>query len=199
LFEGPSADNEVRQELYRRLETEGAENLLEELNSVDPVSASKMLSSNTRRIIRALEVYQITGERISELHKVKPDFDFIPCKIGLLWERSKLYAMINERVDKMIQEGLVSEVERLQSMGYSAHLNALQTVGYKEVFEHLSGLISYDAMVASIKQNTRRFAKRQMTWFRADKQIRWFIIDERHDIRSMPDELKEYFLSFKPG
>jgi tRNA dimethylallyltransferase len=174
LFDGPGKDSEIRMMLEEQLQREGLDTLLTALGVVDPLTVERMKEITPRRVIRALEVYRITGKPISQLHsdeKVTPGFEAY--QVGLLWERKELYQRINKRVDAMIASGLVDEVKSLISKGYDRHLNALNTVGYKEVFEHLAGIHSHEAMVELIKRNTRRFAKRQMTWFRRDRRIQW--------------------------
>ncbi|MDI6765865.1 MAG: tRNA (adenosine(37)-N6)-dimethylallyltransferase MiaA [Bacteroidota bacterium] len=197
FFEGPSADNEIRKELYHRLKVDGAEELLNELRKVDPASAAKMLPSNTRRIVRALEVFKVTGVPISSFHKTKIALNFSPVLVGLQWDRAKLYDRINQRVDKMLEQSLVDEVKRLQSNGYSSQLNALQTVGYKEVFDYLEERISLKRMSELIKQNSRRYAKRQLTWFRRDKRIKWFDVNSEIDFASVTSSICEYFYKVK--
>ncbi len=185
FFQGPSADNEVRHRLYERLHAEGVEVLLSELRKIDPASAARMLPSNTRRIVRALEVYELTGVPLSELQKEKIQIHFTPLMIGLQWDRRVLYGRINRRVDVMLEDGLLEEVRKLIELGYSEETNSLQTVGYHEALSHLQGEIGYDTMVELIKRNTRRFAKRQLTWFRREKRIRWFSIDDEQDFPSI--------------
>jgi len=193
FFEGPSANNDVRQRLYSRLHAEGADKLLSELRRVDPASASKMLPTNTRRIVRALEVFELTGIPISKLHEQKIRIDFSPLMIGLQWDRKLLYERINRRVDAMLEMGFLDEVRRLLDMGYSEPTNSLQTVGYQEAISHLRGKIDYDTMVELIKRNTRRFAKRQLTWFRADKRIQWMPIADEKDLPSIAERvIKRY-------
>ena len=194
FFEGPAADESIREELYSRLTSEGADVLYTELQTVDAVSADTMTSANTRRLIRALEVYKLTGIPISTLQQsnIKPNFSF--CLTGLEWERSVLYERINARVDRMLADGLLDEVRKLQELGYSPELNSLQTVGYKEAFSHLAGEISYERMVELIKQNSRRYAKRQMTWFRPDERIRWFNIEKGKDPNVIAGGIVNYYL-----
>jgi len=190
LFDGPPADYSVRERLYERLKTQGAEALLEELRKVDPISAAKMLTSNIRRIVRALEVYELTGEPISIHHRnQKVEINFTPIFVGLEWERKKLYERINCRVEKMLDVGLVDEVSHLLALGYHKDLNALQTVGYKEVFQYLSDEIDYNEMVRLIKRNTRRYAKRQLSWFRRDRRIHWLHLENEEDFPKVADEI----------
>ena len=193
FFDGPSADSSIREKLYQRLEVEGAEILLEELRQIDPVSASRMIPTNTRRIVRALEVFKTTGLPISEMHKSKIDINFNPVFVGLNWNRKKLYERINKRVEIMMQSGLIDEAKRLLEKGYTSTLNALQTVGYKEVFDHLNNKIDYNRMVELIKQNSRRYAKRQLTWFRHDERIRWFDIDDDKIFPEIANKIINHF------
>ena len=174
LFEGPGKDPELRAQLQERLERAGLPALFDELKKVDPVSASGMKEVKVRQVLRALEVYYITGKPISRLHaehRSNPGLSAV--QVALHWDRKTLYERINTRVDGMLRKGLVEEVESLLRSGYDQHLNALNTVGYKEVFQYLNGTVQYEEMVNLIKQNTRRFAKRQLTWFRSDPRIQW--------------------------
>jgi tRNA dimethylallyltransferase len=181
FFEGPEPDEELRAHLYGRLAAEGGEALLEELRAVDPVSAQTMLPSNSKRIVRALEIHRLTGQPISELQKTRIAVSFTPAFVGLRWERAALYERINRRVDRMLEGGLVEEARQLLALGYDPGLNALQTVGYREVFEQLRGACSHERMVFLIKRNSRRYAKRQMTWFRHDERIAWFDVRGEED------------------
>ena len=194
FFEGPPEDVAIRKSLYERLRTEGPEPLLAELGKVDPVSACRMLPSNTRRIVRALEVFLLTGIPISQMQESRVEIDFVPCFTGLQWDRKLLYERINCRVDWMIKQGLEEEVQELQKLGYTGELNSLQTVGYKEVFEYLNGKTTHERMVELIKQNTRRFAKRQLTWFRRDKRIRWFDVRSEEDLPAVASRICRHFL-----
>ncbi|MBI4547453.1 MAG: tRNA (adenosine(37)-N6)-dimethylallyltransferase MiaA [Ignavibacteriae bacterium] len=195
FFEGPPADQELRKQLYDRLKTDGSEKLLAELIAVDPASASRMLPSNRRRIIRALEVYKLTGVPISELKKNRTEIKFQSAFVGLQWERQQLYRRINERVDRMIEQGLVEEVKTLRDLGYTFDCNALQTTGYKEVFEYLEGKLTYEQMIGLIKRNTRRYAKRQLTWFRQNKRIRWFEVHSEDDFPRVASMICNHFIS----
>lgn len=165
---------ETRIELYRIKEEKGIEHLIEELKKYDPVLHSEMKEVKERRVIRALEVFYVTGIPISEHQKKKININFDPVLYALDIERSELYNRINDRVLKMIYSGMLEEIKNLKHKGYhySTH-NSLNTVGAKEVFDHLEGLINKEKMTELIQQNTRRFAKRQLTWFRRDKNIKW--------------------------
>jgi tRNA dimethylallyltransferase len=165
------------------------------LKEIDKLAASSMLPQNTRRVIRALEVYFASGKRMSELQQQKIEINFRTVQIGLYLDRKFLYERINKRVDEMIDAGLIDEVERLKSNGYDWRTyNSLNTVGIKEVFGYLEGQLEHKEMVELIKQNTRRYAKRQMTWFKADTRILWLEVTEEKTL----DELaKETIYLFK--
>jgi tRNA dimethylallyltransferase len=193
FFEGPSADPALRKRLYDRIESDGAERLLQELRVIDPVAAAKMLPSNTRRIVRALEVYHLTGIPISILQQSLIDIPFTPILVGLEWDRSVLYQRINDRVDEMLSVGLLDEVRSLAERGYAPTLNSLQTTGYMEAFRYMTGEMTYDQMVDLIKQNTRRYAKRQLTWFRHDPRITWFRLDGEHDFQNVARKIVRHF------
>jgi tRNA dimethylallyltransferase len=172
----PSAPPEIRERLNNDLAEKGLQYLQEKLKISDPAYFKQVDIHNPQRVIRALEVFESTGKpfssyRISNLNK-RP-FNII--KIGLDLPRDILYNRINHRVDEMVKQGLLNEVKSL--LPYQ-HLNALNTVGYKELFDYLDGLTELEMAISHIKQNTRRFAKRQLTWFRRDKEIHWFEANE---------------------
>lgn len=172
----PDTDMQIREELNLLFETEGIEPIREKLAEADPEYYAKVDQSNPQRMIRGLEFFLSTGKKVSSFltnSKKQRPFDII--RIGLNIERPQLYERINHRVDVMLANGLLEEVKALEPY---KDLNALKTVGYAELFDYLDGLISYETAVEKIKQNTRRFAKRQLTWFRRDDQIKWF---EPHD------------------
>ncbi|HET56776.1 MAG TPA: tRNA (adenosine(37)-N6)-dimethylallyltransferase MiaA [Ignavibacteria bacterium] len=183
-----ASDEELREQLQDEREKFGNEYIYDKLKKLDPTAAVTMLPQNWKRIIRAIEVYHLTGRSILEIHekqKRKVDYSFF--QFGLEWERSALYNNINNRVDEMIENGLIDEVKNILAMGYSKELNALNTVGYKEIISHLSGEISLERAVELIKRNTRRFAKRQLTWFRKDERIKWININLIDDLRNAKD------------
>ncbi|MBI2430072.1 MAG: tRNA (adenosine(37)-N6)-dimethylallyltransferase MiaA [Ignavibacteriales bacterium] len=186
FFEQPEFSGTIRAEFETRMEREGKESLHRELMKIDPASAKTMDATKYRRVIRALEVFYETGIPISQFHaNHKKDELYNATWVGLNWERPALYKRINDRVDQMISNGFVDEVQRLQSMGYDDRFQSLQTVGYKEAFQFLRNEISHDRMIELMKQNTRRFAKRQMTWFRKESRIKWFDVhsgDKLNDI-----------------
>lgn len=180
FFEGPGADAEFREVKEKQLKSSGIGPLLEELRQVDPKSAAVIDPTKPRRVIRALEVYQLTGRPLSSLHhEKKVRIDFHPVFFGLEWRREALYKRIEMRCEEMVTAGLLFEVEQLEQMGYDDSLNALNTVGYAEAFAYRRGTISYDEFVRLFKQNSRRYAKRQMTWFRRDARIEWISMSEQ--------------------
>ena len=172
-FSNIETDELYRKELEKLAKEKGADYLFEELKIVDPESANKIEKNNIRRVIRALEIYKTTGKTKSRLDKEsikETEFDFLI--YGILWDREKLYDRINFRVDQMIKDGLVLEVERLQKK-YDISKTALQGLGYKEVISYLNHEISYEEMIETIKMESRRYAKRQMTWFKKTNGIEW--------------------------
>ncbi|MBI5675314.1 MAG: tRNA (adenosine(37)-N6)-dimethylallyltransferase MiaA [Nitrospirae bacterium] len=171
LFEGPSADWKMRDELMAAEHSCGKGHLYEYLKRLDPEAAKKIEPNDVRRIIRAIEV-SLKDNRISEFQKsaTTPEpYNFI--KIGLTRERKELYRLIDERVEKMMRDGLLEETERLFKLNPSA--TALQSLGYKEIGSSIAGEVSLDEAVELIKRRTRNYAKRQMTWFRKEPDINW--------------------------
>jgi len=183
-------DDKIRISLRKRLLKEGVGKLYDELKQIDPALAKKIKPADKQRIIRGLEVYLSTGKRLSELQEqgAKPA-DFEPLMFGLRAEREWLYHVIDNRVLKMFEQGLLAEVANLKLAGYTRELNAINTVGYREIFIYLENNIYYDDMIAMIQRNTRNYAKRQMTWFRREKRITWFNISETTDFSKLADEI----------
>ncbi len=168
----PDADQELRAELKRRLENDGIAALAEELKRLDPLYASEVDICNPARVMRALEVCLTTGRPYSEQRSgVVAERPFNIVKVGTDMPRDVLYERINRRVDAMIMDGLVEEARRVYP---KRHLNALQTVGYREIFDYFDGECTLEEAVELIKRNSRRYAKRQLTWFRRDDSIGWF-------------------------
>lgn len=199
FFEVEIKDIFLRKKLYEELDEKGKTFLYEKLKKADPESAMLMDESKYKRVIRALEVFYLTGRKISELQTNNIKIDFEATQIGLLLDRKYLYDRINLRVEQMLNYGLVDEVIRIAENKYHYSVNnSLNTVGIKEVFRYLENKISYDEMVSSIKQNTRRYAKRQMTWFRKDKRINWLEIHENPDWEEIAQKIiKDYYNIFK--
>ena len=192
FFEGPGKNPEIRDQLENEARQRGSQYLYERLKKVDPVSAAKMDPTKVRRVIRALEVYEATGRPISDLHSAQEiTVPFETRQFGLDWNRKELYARIERRVDDMITNGLLDEVQRLIERGYARAVNAMNTVGYKEAFDFLEGKISQEEMLRLIKQNTRHFAKRQLTWFRTDKRITWIPVHNDSDWSDLAEKIKK--------
>lgn len=176
LFRGPGGDPQLRQALRQQAEREGGHSLHKELGQWDPEAASRIHPRDTFRLIRALEVHCLSQKPISQLQK-EHGFRENPyriLKLGLQCERQELYQRTEARVDEMMKKGWLEEVRSLLEKGYSPGLKSLQSLGYKRLVLHLSGEMDLDRAVQLIKQDTRRFAKRQITWFKADPEITWF-------------------------
>jgi tRNA dimethylallyltransferase len=167
----------LRDELRSLAESKGNEYLYRRLSEVDPNAAAKLHPNDLRRIIRALEVYYVTGKPFSSL-KGKGTSPYDALWIGLTMPRELLYERINRRVDQMIKDGLVEEVKRLKERGYHLGLTSMQAIGYKEIMSYLNGEMTLDEAVHSIKKGTRKYAKRQLSWFRRLKEIHWFDVTE---------------------
>ena len=176
LDEFPKVDPKIREKLNNELSNNGIDKLQEELKILDLKSYNSIDLNNSHRLIRALEICKGTGQPFSSFlikNKVKRDFKTI--KIGLTAERSVIYDRINKRVDLMLQQGLLEEVK---SVFEYKDLNALNTVGHKEIFQYLEGNCSLEFAIGEIKKNTRRFAKRQQTWFKKHEHTKWFDFNE---------------------
>lgn len=194
LFESEIDDKGIREGLYEKLEKHGEEFLYDELKRTDEVTYAKIPKGKIRRVIRALEVYYASGKKISEFHKEKTVIDFETVQIGLMLERKYLYARINARTDEMLLNGLLDEVRYLKENNYDYRkYNSLNTMGIKEVFKFFEGEYDYETMVTLIKRNTRRYAKRQMTWFRRDERIKWINVNEESDPEELSDEVISIF------
>lgn len=185
------ADDSLRDELSNKKEKFGTDYLYQELLKVDPFSAKTMLPQNWKRVIRALEVFYLTGKSIIDFHaeqiRNRGNYQFL--QFGLNWEREFLYKRIEDRVDEMIVNGLVKEVESILKKGYGETLNSLNSVGYKEIIAYIKNEISLETAITLIKRNTRRYAKRQMTWFRKDDRIHWFDIKNELDLIKIKNEI----------
>jgi tRNA dimethylallyltransferase len=177
LFEGPPASPEVRAELAELARTSGVEALHAELARVDPAAAAKIDRHDEKRITRALEVYRLTGEPMS-VHQAKHDHRTLPSRypvrvVGLAPERDALYRLIDSRVDQMIAAGLEAEVATLRAAGYKPPLRSQQAIGYAELHDLADGRVERTRAVELIKRNSRHYARRQLSWYRADQRIHW--------------------------
>lgn len=175
-FAEPASDPAVREALEARYDTEGAEALYRELETLDPAAAEKIHPHNKKRIVRAMEVYQVTGKTKSaweaRARQIELPYDFVMMGIGMA--RSELYARIDHRVDQMMAGGLLDEVSALLDAGYGPELLSMQAIGYKELIPAVRGEQPLAECVHILKRDTRHFAKRQLTWFRRDRRIRWY-------------------------
>ena len=184
LFEGPGADMALRKQLEQEASQHGVDVLHERLRACDPESAERIHPNNVVRVIRALEVYALTGTPMSEhqqqWHQENQRYPFIA--FCLTMPRALLYRRIEQRVDIMLANGLLAEVESLLAAGYARDTAALRSFGYKELIAYLDGHCTYLEAVAQLKRNTRRFAKRQLTWFRKDPRIEWIDRNAASDI-----------------
>lgn len=183
----PTVAPEIRETLNAQLAADGIESLQNQLKALDPTTYDSIALDNPHRVIRALEVCIGTKKPYSYYkNKPKPLRNFTSIKIGLHAERATIYNRINKRVDIMVAEGLIDEAKKVYP---HKQLNALQTVGYRELFSFFDGTISKEFAIEEIKKNTRRFAKRQLTWFRKDDTIRWF--DYKTSFETIASYLKE--------
>ena len=177
-FSGPEEEDggAIREDYMQRIRSEGKEKLYQELQQIDPVSAQKLHPNDEKRIIRALEYYRLNGKPISEnLQAFRKKESIYPCYlIGLNMERSQLYRRIEERVDGMMAGGLLEEVRCLLDQGCLPESQAMQGIGYRQLIQYFQGCISLEKAIDSIKQESRRYAKRQLTWFRRDSRIHWY-------------------------
>ncbi len=187
-------DLDYREKLYSEREKFGDEYLYNELMKVDPKSAQNMLPQNWKRVVRCLEVFHLTGKPIWEWQEnFKRDVDLEFLQFGLDWPREILYKNIDGRVDKMLDAGLIDEVKNVLSMGFSKELYSLNTVGYKEIISFLNGELTLEHAIELIKRNTRRYAKKQLTWFRKDKRIQWIGINSKNDFQSAAERILAHF------
>jgi tRNA dimethylallyltransferase len=193
----PDVDPAIRKKYVRKYQAEGIESLRVALKILDPEHYKIVDLRNYKRIIRALEICETTGIPYSSfMKKAKRDRDFNIIKVGLDRPREELFAIINDRVDQMISSGLENEARNLYQY---RHLNALNTVGYKELFEYFDGTITLEKAIDLIKRDTRRYAKRQMTWWAKDKSIRWFPADGVKEIVKYVEDRLGVWGSWDPG
>ena len=173
-FSDSGSDEAFREEQFSYALQHGAQALHDRLREVDPASADRLHANDQRRIVRALEIFHFTGEKWSEqlaVQKKESPYDLLI--IGLTMDRQKLYARVEERIDLMIEQGLVDEVKALLERGVARGHISMQGLGYKEIAAYLQGEVSWDAAIEWLKRDTRRFAKRQLSWFRHMKDIHW--------------------------
>jgi tRNA dimethylallyltransferase len=185
----PTVREDIREEMKRRYEEEGLEALCEDLRRLDPEHYAIVDRQNYRRVIHALEICYQTGRTYTSFRtQSKKERPFRIVKIGLNRDRDELYNRINARVDAMMEQGLLHEAESLYNQ---RQLNALNTVGYKEMFDYMDGRWSLDEAVERMKGNTRRYARKQLTWFKRDEEVRWFHPDQIDEILKYIEVTKE--------
>lgn len=191
-FTNVEPNDELRKKYNDIADSHGNEYIFDKLSKVDPVSAKKINLNDRKRVIRALEIFYETGKPMSYYNKNfrKATDKYNLEIIGLTMDRSLLYSRINKRVDLMIQNGLIDEVQRLLNMGYTKDMVSMRGIGYKEIIPYIEGDSSLEETIKILKRNTRRYAKRQLTWFRRDKRIRWIDIDQFNSI----DSITEYII-----
>lgn len=185
-FSSEIRDEALTERLEQELEKYGAEALHARLKDIDPIQAEKIHPNNHRRLIRALEAYESSGKRISDssADSLKANPDTLPIIIGLEMDRQLLYERINKRVDQMIDAGLIEEVKHLLDQGFE-DAKSMRAIGYKEIVPYIKGEISFEEAVELLKRNSRRFAKRQYTWFRNKMDVQWY--------EAEPNKIKETF------
>jgi len=193
IFAIQAGDPQIRADLKAESEEMGMSALYRRLEKIDSETAARVHPNDTYRILRALEVHAATGRTMSSLqaeHAFAED-KYNCLKIGLTMARDKLYDRINRRVDMMIAAGLEAEVRGLLDRGYAPDLKSMQSLGYRHMAAYLEGDLDWDAMLATLKRDTRRYAKRQFTWFRADSEVRWFETEETDEILALVRDFRE--------
>ena len=192
-FTENDTDTTYRKELEQLLEEKGAEYLHEQLVALDPESALAIHQNNSKRVIRALEFIKLTGDKISDHNEdqKKKESPYNFCYFVLNKDRAKLYETINKRVDIMMKDGLLEEVKRLASKGYSRDLVSMQGLGYKEILAYLEGEYTLEEAVDILKRDTRHFAKRQLTWFRREREVLWVDKDQYPSEEKLLEHLLE--------
>ena len=192
-FNQTSQDLEYRKELESLSRSEGKEAVYELLRKIDPNSADLIHPNNLKRVIRALEINKISGHNKKDYKsnlKLNDNYEFI--LIGLNMNRRKLYARINKRVDLMIENGLIEEVINLKSIGLNDSFNSMKGIGYREVLTYLNNFYDYETMIKLIKQNSRHYAKRQLTWFKQYDSMKWFDLDYYSNKESAIRDIESY-------
>ncbi|MEX6586346.1 tRNA (adenosine(37)-N6)-dimethylallyltransferase MiaA [Paraclostridium bifermentans] len=191
-FAKSDADNELREMLRVELEENGIDYMYEKLKSLDEEAANRIHKNNTKRVIRAIEVC-MSGKKMSDFsNDLKLNEKYEPIIIVLNRDREHLYRRINKRVDIMISQGLEDEVKTLLNMGYSSDLVSMQGIGYKEIIKYLNNEYTYEEAIEIIKRDSRRYAKRQLTWFRRYENAKWFDLDNYNDEKILLDDVISY-------
>ena len=196
IFEGDSSNPDVRRRLEEEYDSGRSEELYDRLKRIDPVYSEIVHPNDRKKLVRALEIYEVTGLTVSELNEHQPSGKIEGIMCGLTMPRESLYRRIEERVDKMLADGLVEEVKLLKENGLTEEDNSMKSPGYKEVLNYLDGALHHDEMTKLIKQNTRRYAKRQITWFKNTPNVKWFDVGEGGE-KTVDDILKEIHSKIK--
>jgi len=191
-FSDVPGDESFRLMLEERAKEIGNEALYKELLAVDQESAAQIHPNNVRRVIRALEIYHLTGKTMKDIQSTQQrDLLFNTALVGLTMERENLYSRINTRVDLMMNEGLVAEVKSLYQQGLR-DCQSIQAIGYKEIYDYLDDRVTLDEAVENLKQNSRRYAKRQLTWFRNKMEVQWFDMTDVNNFSKKIAEISHY-------
>lgn len=191
-FAKSDSNSKIREELENELKEKGIDYMHEKLKSLDSDAASRIHKNNTKRVIRALEVC-LDGKKMQDFSTdLKYNEEYLPIIIVLNRDREILYNRINKRVDIMMESGLVEEVKRLLNMGYDKGLISMQGIGYKEIIKYLDGEYTLDEAVEIIKRDSRRYAKRQITWFKRYKESKWFDLDKYENIEILKEDILKY-------
>ena len=191
-FSDVSGDEAYRLQLEERVKEVGNETLHQELKEIDPGSAAQIHPNNVRRVIRALEIYHLTGKTMQEYQShQQPDLLYNTAIVGLTMDRDQLYERINLRVNMMMDEGLLPEVKALYQQGLR-ECQSIQAIGYKEIYEYLDGKVTLNEAVENLKQNSRRYAKRQLTWFRNKMKVEWFDMSNVNNFSKKIAEISQY-------
>lgn len=194
FFSGAEKDESVREAIRHEISRDCIPAVYAMLRNVDPETAEKIHPNDAKRIERALEVYRITGKRMSELRRDQNREPWCrPVFAGLTLDRALLYRRIEERVDRMIETGVIGETQALLDKGYSPSAVAMEGLGYREIIQYLNGDIGYDDMIRLFKQKSRNYAKRQITWFGKDKRIQWFDVQEYITKEALAAAILRYF------
>lgn len=191
LFEGPGRDDAIRARLHEEAQRVGVPVLFGRLCEADPEYASRIHPGDFRRIVRALEVRELTGIPLSEHFRIQKGAGSALAAVQIMpdWARGRLYERINRRVDRMIESGFIEEVKALLDAGFEWPLLQLRSLGYREFIAHLRGALTLEQAVDAMKMNTRRFAKRQLTWFGGDKRIHRIALSEKFDPRTIAEQV----------
>ena len=188
-FAKSNANNEIREKLEQELAENGIDYMHEKLRGLDEEAANRIHKNNTKRVIRAIEVC-MSGQKMNDFSKdLRYNEKYKPIIIVLNRDREVLYQRINKRVDIMLENGLLDEVKELLKMGYTKDMISMQGIGYKEMIKYLDGEYTYDEAIEIIKRDSRRYAKRQLTWFKRYQDAKWFDLDKYQDIEILKEDI----------